>query len=129
MGSTQSIVLKGISGSKLGTLRGLFDSIARMRNLGADVIQNRFAKLRNVSLSMALVGMFALSALGDEVPRILPDELKSMLGKSDVVVVDVRSAETWRASDRKVKGAVREDSEDVESWADNYPKYLTLVLY
>jgi hypothetical protein len=91
--------------------------------------KNRFSKYLSVVLTTVLIGPFCTLASADGAPRISPDELKSMLGNSDVVVVDVRTADTWKTSKTKIRGAVKEDPEDVESWADNYPKYLTLVLY
>jgi len=76
-----------------------------------------------------MLGIFATPATPAEVPMIFPDELNSMLGKPDMVIIDVRLAEAWRGSDRKIKGAVWEDPKNIESWADNYPKELKLVLY
>ncbi len=93
------------------------------------MVKNRFSKYLSVVFATALIGAYFTLASADEAPRISPDELKSMLGNSDVVVVDVRTADTWKTSKTKIRGAVREDPDDVETWADNYPKYLTLVFY
>ena len=58
------------------------------------------------------------------------EELKALLGSPDVIVVDVRIGGEWKSSDRKVRGAVREDPEkEISSWADKYPKEKTLVFY
>jgi cytochrome c-type biogenesis protein CcmH/NrfF len=64
-----------------------------------------------------------------DIPRITKEELKSMLGNPDAVIVDVRGAKQWEASGRKIKGAVWEDPKNVESWADKYPKGKIFVFY
>ena len=81
-------------------------------------------------LSLLLgVGMFAKPLLSADVPRMTKDELKAMLGNPDLVMVDVRSGKDWTDSEMKIKGAVREDPRDVESWAKKYTKDKILVLY
>ena len=90
------------------------------------MFKGRCLQLLTLALSMAMVGVFAIPAIAADVPRITKEELKSMLGNPDVFIVDVRGRQ---ASGRKIKGAVWEDSKDVESWADKYPKDKTLVLY
>jgi len=68
--------------------------------------------------------------LDTKTPRITKEELKSILGQPDFVVVDVRVAEEWKKSEWKIKGAVREDPEkDIKTWADKYPKDKALVFY
>ena len=58
------------------------------------------------------------------------EELKGMLGRPDVVVIDVRQAGDLEKSNLKIKGALREDPrQDVKSWADKYSKDKTIVLY
>lgn len=57
------------------------------------------------------------------------EELKAMLGKPDLIIIDVRTGSDWLGSDLKIKGAIREDPEDVGSWAKKYSKDKTLVLY
>jgi rhodanese-related sulfurtransferase len=53
-----------------------------------------------------------------------------MMGKPDVVIVDVRESESWKESKQKIQGAVREDPQkDVQGWFDKYPKEKTLVFY
>ena len=75
------------------------------------------------------VGMFAKLLLSADVPRMTKDELKAMLGNPDLVMVDVRLGKDWTDSEMKIKGAVREDPRDVESWAKKYTKDKILVLY
>ena len=75
------------------------------------------------------VGMFAKPLLSADVPKMTKDELKAMLGNPDLVMVDVRLGKDWTDSEMKIKGAVREDPRDVESWAKKYTKDKILVLY
>lgn len=77
---------------------------------------------------MAFLGCKTLS-LSAEVPRMTKEELKAILGSPDLIILDVRTGQGWKDSDSKVKGAVREDPENVGSWADNYGKDKTLILY
>jgi len=57
------------------------------------------------------------------------DELKSLLGNSDVVVMDVRTGNDYKSSPIKIQGAVRENPIDVKNWAAKYSKDKTIVLY
>jgi rhodanese-related sulfurtransferase len=67
---------------------------------------------------------------GAEVPRVTKEQLLSMMGKPDVVILDVREPESWKKSKLKIQGAVREDPlKDVQGWSDKYPKDKTLVFY
>ena len=64
-----------------------------------------------------------------DVSRMTKEELKTMLGNPDVIILDVRSGTDWRASESKIKGAIREESYQTRSWADKYDKGKTYVLY
>ena len=70
----------------------------------------------------------ARMALG-EVPRMEVDELNARLGEPGLVIIDVRSASDWEGSSRKIKGAIRQESKKVSSWASHYPKEKPIVLY
>ena len=76
---------------------------------------------------VALVG--SIPAMAQEVPKMSKEELQGMLDKADVIIVDVRSDTDWKASTTKIKGAVREVPDQVESWIHKYPKDRTLVFY
>jgi rhodanese-related sulfurtransferase len=65
----------------------------------------------------------------ENMPRISIDELKGMLGNPDVVIIDVRKDKDWKAADRKIPGAYREDWQTAEQWAPKYPQDKTIVLY
>ena len=64
-----------------------------------------------------------------EVPRITKDQLKGMLAKPDVVIIDARPVEQWKYSDQFIQGAIHEDPLSVRSWADKYDKNKTIVIY
>ena len=84
-----------------------------------------------VLISVILVGMgaFGTSSMAKDVTMITKDELKAMLGNLEVVIIDARYDKHWMASDKKIKGAVREDYNDVKSWADKYNKNRLIVVY
>jgi hypothetical protein len=86
---------------------------------------------RIVVIGFCIVSVFtALSlALSAEVPRMSKEELKTMLDKGDVTLLDVRAGKDWTSSEYKIHKAVREDPDQVESWATKYPKDQTLVVY
>src|SRR5512136_710964 len=64
-----------------------------------------------------------------EIPRITKDQLKQMLGKPDVAIVDARPLEQWKYSDQLIPGAAHEDPFTVESWARKYDKNKKIVVY
>jgi rhodanese-related sulfurtransferase len=75
-----------------------------------------------------VVGCAMFGKSGDA-PRMTKDELKAKLGKSDLLIIDVRYGKDWTESDLKIKGAIREDPKAFDSWASKYPKDKTLVFY
>jgi 3-mercaptopyruvate sulfurtransferase SseA len=64
-----------------------------------------------------------------DVEKMTKEELKTMLGNPDVIIVDVRQPSHYQASKAKIQGAVREDPSAVTAWMKNYPKDKTLVFY
>jgi rhodanese-related sulfurtransferase len=75
------------------------------------------------------MGLFTTLAMSNDVPRMTKDELKAMLDSPNLIIIDVRVDKHWNASDMKIKGAVREDGNDVKSWAGKYSKDKLLVVY
>lgn len=61
--------------------------------------------------------------------RISVGQLKEMLGDPNLIIIDVRDPVSWATSDIKILGAVREDPQNVDVWADKYAKDKTIVLY
>jgi hypothetical protein len=68
-------------------------------------------------------------AADDDAPRITKEELKAKLGDPAVTVIDVRYKANWKKSGQKIAGAVREDPNEVGSWAGKYKKDRMLVFY
>jgi rhodanese-related sulfurtransferase len=68
-------------------------------------------------------------SFGKEAPRVDQETLKSWLSDPQVVLLDVRAPSDWESSDKKIKGAVRQDPKDVKTWAATLPKDKKIVLY
>jgi hypothetical protein len=67
-----------------------------------------------LAIFLVLSGMIVKGhamAKGVEVPRVTKEQLLSMTGKPEVVILDVRESESWEKSKQKIRGAVREDPE------------------
>jgi rhodanese-related sulfurtransferase len=78
---------------------------------------------------ISIIGFFTTFAMSKDVPRMTKEELRAMMDNPDLVIIDVRYDKHWKGSDRMIKGAVREDPDNVKSWADKYGKDKLLVLY
>jgi hypothetical protein len=74
-------------------------------------------------------GLCIPPVLSAGVPEMTKEELNSLLGKPELIVLDVRRNSHWASSDLKIKGAVRENPNEIEWWADRYAKDKTIVLY
>lgn len=79
-----------------------------------------------------LAGIFAwqapgVAAAGDDVPRMTKEELKTLLGSPEVVILDVRFG--GGNAPRKITGSVFEEPEKVSVWSANYPKEKKIVVY
>ena len=85
--------------------------------------------ISRIVLALALVAVLSINAVAGNAPRISKEELKSMLGNKEVIIVDVRIGKDWKASEYKIKGAVRVDPREVESWASSYSENQTFVFY
>ncbi len=92
-------------------------------------IRQRLATL-TVTLSLTFVSLLLQASVAQSaVEKMTKEELRAKLDSPDVVVVDVRLGKDWKASEEKIKGAIRVDLAEVESLATKYPKDKTLVLY
>jgi rhodanese-related sulfurtransferase len=80
-------------------------------------------------LVFLLLEITTVAASAADIPRITVEELKAMLGKPDLIIIDVRVERDWAAATRKIQGAVWEDFFEVDTWAEKYPKDKTIVLY
>jgi hypothetical protein len=93
-------------------------------------MRGKFGALRVMTLSFCWIAVFAITAsCAADTPRMTSQELKGRLDESDVLIIDVRAEGSWKGSDSKIKGAVREDPSSVQNWIKNYPKEKTLVFY
>ncbi len=92
-------------------------------------MKRRLVSILTVALNLAMLSVVVLTTMAAEVPRMTKEELKSKLGTPEVVIIDVRVGRDWKASEMKIKGAVRGDPQDLESWAKKYSKDKTLVFY
>ena len=93
----------------------------------------RYAFLAAVLYISALMfivgGITPASAASIEVPRISVEQTRSMLGKPNVIIIDVRTTKTWWKSPTKISHAVREELGSMEQRVDKYPKTSTLIFY
>ncbi len=77
---------------------------------------------------MALIAFVGLAA-AQEARMMTKEQLLPLLGKPDVIIIDVRTKYDWDSSKVKIKGAVREEGMKFASWMKKYPKDKTIVLY
>jgi hypothetical protein len=82
-----------------------------------------------VTIGLVLSCVLVTIAQTEEIPRMTKEELKGMLAKPGVTIIDVRSTADWAGSKLKIKGAVREDPRKMASWMDKYSKDKTIVFY
>ncbi len=86
-------------------------------------------------LTFGIGGPSFVSAAGQEnvpfpdVPRITKEELKELLGKPGVVLLDCRPDEQWRTAEQKLPGAIHENPLKVSSWASKYSKESKIIIY
>ncbi len=65
-----------------------------------------------------------------DVPMVSPQQAQSMMANPEVIIVDVREPVSWKKSQNKIRGAVREDpTKNVTEWAEKYPKDKILIFY
>ncbi len=63
------------------------------------------------------------------IPRISADQVNQLLGKPDIVIIDVRKPRNWWRTSKKILTAVREEPSKVDRWARKYAKDHTLIFY
>jgi hypothetical protein len=120
---------------KISTKGDAREASTGMKNSATIQIQSGKKKMRKVVLLLAVASVFAAAvlkvtpSLAQDARRMGVEELKSMLGNPDFVVIDVRAGEDWKSSTLKIKGAIREDPEKVDTWMNKYPKDNTLLFY
>ncbi len=80
-------------------------------------------------VSLVVLLIVASIACAQEVPRITEEATAKMMDRPDVVLIDVRLEGEWEVSDSKIRGAVRENPEEIDSWMHKYQKDKTLIFY
>jgi rhodanese-related sulfurtransferase len=88
-----------------------------------------FKKTLAILLFAAIAVFFNAGHTFSEIRKMTGEELNANLDKPEIVIIDVRYDVDWRKSDRKIRGAVREEPKDVDSWAGKYPKEGTMIFY
>lgn len=81
------------------------------------------------TVALLLIVLVCGTSSADKAYMMTKEQLLPLLGKSDVIIIDVRTNYYWDKSDIKIKGAVREESMRFGSWMKKYPKDKTIVLY
>jgi len=89
----------------------------------------RKTKFWAVTLAVSLVLALTWSCAGKKPPLVDTETLKGWLSDSQVLILDVRAAKDWQVSHQKIKGAVRRDPDEVETWATSLPRHKKIVLY
>jgi hypothetical protein len=83
-----------------------------------------------ISTALAIFGIIFMTAVvAGATDRMTKEELRELLGKPGVIIMDVRTHGDYTGSTVKIPGAIREDPTDVKSWAKRYSKDSTIVLY
>jgi len=86
--------------------------------------------LATALILVALTGYTAPPSSVEQVPRLTKEQVKDMLGKPDVVIVDIRYIKQYEQSDKKLPGAVFVQPEDFDEFVKNHSqKDKTYVLY
>jgi rhodanese-related sulfurtransferase len=83
-------------------------------------------------MTIGLAIMMALSpgaVIAQDVPLMTTEELNKTLPDKGVLILDARRGSDWSASEFKIQGAVRAAPDDVETWADKFPKDKKVVIY
>jgi len=90
----------------------------------------RQAKSWALAMTVGLILAFTWScARGENAPRLDKETLKGWLADTQVIILDVRAPNDWQSSDKKIKGAVRQEPKEVKTWAASLPKDKKIVLY
>ena len=93
-------------------------------------MRDLFVKSLTVVVCLPLLWVVASQTYAvPKIPVITKEDLKERLDNPGLIIIDVRVERGWQSSDRKIKGAVWEDPDDVSAWAGRYSKDKNLVLY
>ena len=88
------------------------------------------ATLAAALMLIALAAYSAMPTTVEQVPRLTKEQVRGMLGKPDVVIVDARYIKQYEESDRKLPGAVFVEPEKIDDFVRSHPKKdATYILY
>jgi hypothetical protein len=93
--------------------------------------REKMRKIKFWSMTLAISLMLASicsCGSGKKPPLLNQEYVKSILADHDVIILDVRAPKDWHVSNKKIKGAVRQDPDKVNTWAANLPKNEKIVL-
>ena len=90
----------------------------------------RKTKFWAMALAVSLMLAFTWSCgSGEKAPLLDKETIKSWLSDREVIILDVRAPKDWNVSNKKIQGAVRQDPDEVKTWAANLSKDKKIVLY
>jgi len=88
------------------------------------------ASLAAILMLFTPAGWSAPPSSVEQVPRLTKEQVRGMLGKPDVVIVDARYIKQYEESDRKLPGAVFVEPEKIDDFVRSHPKKDdTYILY
>jgi hypothetical protein len=98
------------------------------------MLKARIVHLCSAALIAAVMGGCGMGAMTTkatefDVPLVAKEELKTRLGSPGLVILDVRYPDHWKASRERIPGAIREEAEEVLSWAKKYSKNDEIAVY
>ena len=85
-------------------------------------------RIREIRVEGELKGRSARQVVNDDL-LITKEALRRMLGAPDLVVLDLRSENSWKDGEIKIRGAIREIPMEMISWAKKYSAEQRLVIY
>ncbi len=81
-------------------------------------------------LCVSFVLLFSGAAFSyQKVQMMTGEQLNAILNDPDLAIIDVRTGIDWNSSEWKIRGSVREDPLDVDTWAKRYPRDKMFVIY
>ena len=90
----------------------------------------RKTKFLAMALAVGLMLAFIWSCgSGEKTPLLDKENIKSRPSDCEVIILDVRAPKDWNVSDKKIQGAVRQDPDEVTTWAATLPKNKKFILY
>jgi hypothetical protein len=89
-----------------------------------------FSKYLLTAFVIVFIGaLWFKPSMAGNVKMMSKEELKTRLGNPDTLILDVRADSHWASSDQKIKGTLRVDPDNFNSWAGIFPPSRTIVFY